>query len=66
MGDHLLAPDDHTLVTVVECINPIDVVLPPMLVIKGKILMARYLEGLPDDDLLTTSDASYINARMIE
>jgi hypothetical protein len=58
---YLPTPDDRTSVTIVECINAINAVLPPMIIIKAQIMMERFFEDLPDDYLLTTSDTGYVN-----
>jgi hypothetical protein len=48
-------------ITVSECISAGGYVLPPVVIIKGQVLLRSYFQDMPDDWLVTTSDSSYIN-----
>ena len=53
---------DQEYVTVVEAISAGGVVIPPLIIIKGKVILHKWFADIMDDDyLIGVSDSGYLN-----
>ena len=59
---YLADPDNRELVTTVETICGDSTTIPPMLILKGEVLLKKYFDNdLKNDTLFTVSTSRYLN-----